>query len=156
MARRQAAPSLLARATDCPRVVCVRGHKPVNVHHTGEKVKLSLCNDYHSVLLHWSKPCTYYPVDESSLRTRTKKRKKLLLLIIYCLKEWDTFVVLLRLLRVFYLFLNGYCFKLRFIMFPNGALCGECLLCAVTCCRTLCMKSVQASKHVTGILLFKG
>lgn len=32
-----------------------------------------------------------------------------------------------------------------FIMFPNGALLWECLLCAVTCYRILCMESVQAS-----------
>lgn len=71
--------------SDCPRVGCVSEHKPVNVYHTGEMLKLWLCNDYHSLLSHWCKWCTIIQWMEA--RYLQKKKEKKLLLIIYCLKN---------------------------------------------------------------------
>lgn len=114
-------------------------------------VKLWLCNDYHSLFSHWCKWCTNF----QWMKARYLQEKKLLL-IIYCFRNGKKhIVVLLWLLHVFYLFPNGNCFsdlKLTFTIISKWCTLWECLLCAVTCCRILCMESVKASKHVTGIL----
>lgn len=97
------------RVSHCLWVGCVKEHEPVNVYHTGEMLSFWLCNDYHPVLSHWCKWCTI--IQWLKARYLQKKKKKLLL-IIYCLKiEKKHFVVLLWLLRVFYLFLNGNCYR---------------------------------------------
>lgn len=104
----------------------MRERNTVNVYHTGEMLSFGCAMTIFSTLT-LMQAVYGYPVDESLLLTVKKKK---LLLIIYCLKQNEKkhFVVLLWLLYVFYLFLSGNCFchlQLRFMMFPNGALCGN-------------------------------
>lgn len=117
-------------------------------------VTLRLCNDYHSLLSHWCKWCTIIQWMKAGYL-----RGKKLLLIIYCFKKWGETrwcVVMAStcfLLVSEWILLQSSITEIYYV--SKWCTLWECLLCAVTCCRILCMESVEASKHVTGIPLLR-
>lgn len=131
----------------------MRERNTVNVYHTGEMLSFGCAMTIFSTLT-LMQAVYGYPVDESLLLTVKKKK---LLLIIYCLKQNEKkhFVVLC-MASICFLLVSEWKLLLSSTteIYDVSKWCTlwECLLCAVTHCRILCMESVKASKHVTGIL----
>lgn len=121
-------------------------HEPVNAYHTGWNVKLSVVQ-----WLSFSRTDPSGVLIIQRMRARYLQEEKKSTANYLLLKRWDTCCY------GFFVFSTRLDIRFGFIMFSKWCTFSwECLLCAVTCCRILCMKSVKASKHVTGILVFKG
>lgn len=110
------------RVSHCLWVGCVKEHEPVNVYHTGEMLSFWLCNDYHPVLSHWCKWCTII----QWLKARYLQKKKKKTTANYLLfKNWEETLCCVVMASTCFLLVSEWKLLQSFIMFPNGALCGN-------------------------------
>lgn len=137
--------------------------QPVNVWHAGETLSFVPWLSFFSLSLYTSGvPLQSFgwmlailkPFNDDKLLTIycSKEEKKricycvllwLIILVLYFVSQWISFKDHL-LIQNYYIFNEYWCTL------------SECLLCAVTCCRILCMVTVESiGKHVTGMPLLR-
>lgn len=113
-----------------------------------------------AVLSHWCRRCTI--IQWMKARYLQWKKKSTANYLLFQGKQEETLLLCCYGFYVFFFFLLVSEWKLllssttEIYYVSKWCTLWECLLCAVTRCGILCMESVKASKHVTGILFFKG
>lgn len=143
------------RVSHCLWVGCVREHKPVNVCHTGEMLSFGCA----MTIILYSHTDASGVLLFSGWKLAIYRRKKKTTANYLLFKNWEETLCCVVMASTCFLLVSEWkplqSSKTEFYYVSKWCTLWECLLCAVTCCRILCMESVQASKHVTGILLLR-